>query len=158
MELLDRKSVIMKFVIFMFVLLTPDSVMAKDNPLTASFVNEIKSSADNETVTSAVIDIVCPSPSASGKLLITEPKYDVGKSRGVYLFKDGTQTKLNFISPKIKGDDYSSDVVLGFDFGFLLSNGQFFLTIMKNGSVKAGINQKGKSGITEIYCETVIPS
>ncbi|MFP1762458.1 hypothetical protein [Lonsdalea quercina] len=157
MELLDRKSVIMKFVIFMFVLLNPDSAMAKDNPLTAPFVNEIKSSADNETVTSAVIDIVCPSPSASGKLLITEPKYDVGKSRGVYLFKDGTQTALNFISPKIKGDDYSSDEVLGFDFGFVLSNGQFFLTIMKNGSVKAGINKNGQSGIMEIPCKAVEP-
>ncbi|MFP1871906.1 hypothetical protein ACLEDV_08060 [Lonsdalea quercina] len=157
MALIDSKKSRVIFIIFMLVSLLPGSSMAKDNPLTATFVNEIKSSADNETVTSAVIDIVCPSPSASGKLLITEPKYDVGKSRGVYLFKDGTQTKLNFISPKIKGDDYSSDVVLGFDFGFVLSNGQFFLTIMKNGSVKAGINKNGQSGITEIPCEAVEP-
>ncbi|OSN04231.1 hypothetical protein AU510_12320 [Lonsdalea britannica] len=61
------------------------------------------------------------------------------------------------MSPKIKDDDFLSGVVIGFDFGFVLPGGQFFLTIMKNGSVKAGINKNGQSGITEIPCKAVAP-
>lgn len=133
--------------------------LAKDNSFTTNFVNEVQKAADGVGQLSEQIVVECPSPSASGTFLITHATYDFGKSLGVYVFKGGTgpDAKLNWIGAKFKNDDLSSDVIIGYDFGFTLPGGQFFLTVMKNGKIKAGVNKNGTSGVKEINCKVIMP-
>ncbi|EMH2076183.1 hypothetical protein REO92_004729 [Citrobacter freundii] len=135
------------------------SAHAKENKYTANFVNEVKSAADGNGQLSEKIIIECPAPSASGTFLITKATYDFSGNLGSYTFKNGQgpDAKLSWIGAKFKGDDLLSDEVVGFDFGFTMPHGQFFITVMKNGVVKAGINKNGTSGIQEIICKAVIP-
>lgn len=134
------------------------SVHSKENKYTASFVNEVEKAADSDGQLSEQITIECPAPSASGTFLLTKATYDFNGNLGVYTFKNGQgpDAKLSWIGAKFKDDQLSGDVV-GFEFGFTIPHGQFFITVMKNGVVKAGINKNGTSGIQEITCKAVIP-
>lgn len=136
------------------------SAQAKENSYTANFVNEVKKAADSDGQLSEQIVIECPAPSASGTFLITKATYDFGKSLGVYVFKEGKgpDAKLDWIGAKFKNASLSSDVIVGYDFGFTMPNGQFFITVMQNGKVKAGVNQNGTSGVKEIACKAVEPN
>lgn len=135
------------------------SVQAKVNQLTTNFVNEVKRAAEGDGNLSEQMLIECPSPSASGTLFITKATYDFGKNLGVYVFKggEGPDAKLDWIGAKFKNDDLSSDVIVGYEFGFTIPNGQFFITVMKSGKVKAGVNRNGTSGVKEITCQAVRP-
>lgn len=136
------------------------SAQSKENPYTANFVNEVKKAADSNGQLSEQIVIECPAPSASGTFLITKATYDFGKSLGVYVFKGGKgpDAKLDWIGAKFKNGSLSSDVIVGYDFGFTMPNGQFFITVMQNGKVKAGVNQNGTSGVKEIACKAIEPN
>ena len=135
------------------------SVQAKDNKFTSNFVDEVKKAADGDGQLSEQIMIECPLPSASGTFLITHATYDFGKNLGVYVFKtgEGKDARLDWIGAKFKNDDLSSDVIVGYDVGFTLPGGQFFLTVMKNGKIKAGVNKNGTSGVNEINCKLIMP-
>lgn len=135
------------------------SAHAADNQLTSNFVNEVKRALEGNGQISENIFIQCPAPSASGTFIISKAHYEIGKSLGVYSFKDGQalNSSLDLITPKTKDDDFDSDVVVGYDFNFAMPNGQFFLTIMKSGQVTAGANVNGKPGITEVTCRAVTP-
>lgn len=134
-------------------------VIAKDNALTSDFVNQVKKAADSDGQLTETLIIECPAPSASGRFLITKSDYEVGKSLGVYVYKenDSKDARLNFISIKNPNDDFESDIVSGIEFGFTMTGGQFFLTVMKNGVVKAGVSANSKPGIKEITCKAVKP-
>jgi len=133
--------------------------LAKDNSFTTNFVNEVIKAADGDGKLSEQIVIQCPSPSASGTFLITNATYEFGKSLGVYVFKDGTgpDARLDWIGANFKNDDLNSDIIVGYDFGFTLPGGQFFLKVMKNGKIKAGVNKNGTSGVKEINCKVIMP-
>ncbi|MCP1440482.1 hypothetical protein J3D56_003918 [Erwinia persicina] len=135
------------------------SAYAKENSYTANFVNEVKKAADSDGQLSEQLVIECPVPSASGTFLITKATYDFSNNLGVYVFKNGQghDAKLDWIGAKTKGDDLSSDEVVGFDFGLTMPGGQFFITVMKNGKVKVGVNKNGTSGVKEITCKVVVP-
>lgn len=150
-----KKNILLALVISAVVF----SAYAKENKYTANFVNEVKKAADGDGQLSEKIIIECPAPSASGAFLITKATYDFNGSLGAYTFKNGQgpDAKLSWIGARFKGDDLLSDVVVGFDFGFTIPHGQFFITVMKDGVVKAGINKNGTSGIQEITCKAVIP-
>jgi hypothetical protein len=130
-------------------------LLAKDDKLAANFINEIKKSADNESELNERVVVNCSAPSASGMFWITKASYDFGKSIGVYVFKGETNqdAKLDWIALKFKNDDLSSELITGTDFGFIIPGGQFFLTIMKNGKVTAGISNNKKPGIKEVECK-----
>ncbi|HEN5012686.1 MULTISPECIES: hypothetical protein [Enterobacterales] len=133
--------------------------LAKDNSFTTNFVNEVQKAADGSGQLSEQVVVECPSPSASGTFLITHATYDFGKSLGVYVFKGGAgpDARLSWIGAKFKNDDLSSNVIVGYDFGFTLPGGQFFLTVMKSGKIKAGVNKNGTSGVKEINCKVIMP-
>jgi hypothetical protein len=128
-------------------LLTPILSYSAQSTDADSFVSDVKKAAET--------DVSCPAPSASGTFLLTKATYDFGKSMGVYVFKNGPNAKLDWIGAKNKGDDFSSEEIVGFEFGFTMPNGQFFLTINKNGKIKAGVNVNGTSGVKEISCKLV---
>ncbi|QMD26051.1 hypothetical protein NFJ59_07575 [Citrobacter freundii] len=132
---------------------------AKENAYTKNFVTEVKRAADGDGQLSEQIIIDCPAPSASGTFLITKATYDVGSNLGVFVFKNGqgAEARLNWIAAKFKDDDFTSGKVVGFEFGFTMPKAQFFITVMNNGIVKAGVNKNGTSGIEEITCKAVIP-
>lgn len=132
---------------------------SKENAVTSSFVHAVKNAAEGNGQLSEQIKIDCPSPSASGTFLITKATYDFGKNLGVYVFSggNGPDAKLDWIGAKFKNDDLSSDVIVGYDFGFTMPNGQFFITVMNSGLVKAGVNKNGTSGVQEITCKAVSP-
>lgn len=133
------------------------SAIAKDNALTTSFVSEVKKAADSDGQLTETLNVKCPAPSASGRFLITKSDYEVGKSLGVYIFKEnGNQdARLNLITIKNPNDDFESDIVSGMEFGFTMTGGQFFLTVMKDGVVKAGVSANNKPGIKEIACKAI---
>lgn len=133
---------------------------AKENQYTKNFVTEVKRAADGDGNLSEQIVIDCPSPSASGTFLITKATYDAGNNLGVYVFKNGQgpDARLNWIATKFKDDDFTSDKVVGFEFGFTMPKAQFFITVMTSGTIKAGVNKNGTSGVEEITCKAVIPS
>lgn len=135
------------------------SSLAKDNAVTSGFVSAVKNAAEGNGELSEQIKIECPAPSASGTFLITKATYDFGKNLGVYVFSEGKgpDAKLDWIGAKFKGDDLSSDVIVGYDFGFTMPNGQFFITVMNSGMVKAGVNKNGTSGVQEIKCKALSP-
>lgn len=118
----------------------------------------MKRAADGDGQLSEQIIIDCPAPSASGTFLITKATYDVGSNLGVFVFKNGqgAEARLNWIAAKFKDDDFTSGKVVGFEFGFTMPKAQFFITVMNNGIVKAGVNKNGTSGIEEITCKAVI--
>lgn len=124
------------------------------------FVSEVKRAIESDGNIQKSIDVSCPAPSASGTFLLTKATYDFGKSLGVYVFKEGKgpDAKLDWIGAKTKGDDFSSDEIEGFEFGFTMPNGQFFLKVNKFGKVKAGVNVNGTSGIKEINCKLITNS
>lgn len=131
------------------------STLAKSNPVAEAFVSDVKRAAETDGVIHKSIDIVCPAPSASGTLLLTKATYDFGKSQGAYVFKEerGPNAKLDWIGAKTKGDDFSSEEIEGYEFGFTMPNGQFFLTVNKTGKIKAGVNVNGTSGVKEVSCK-----
>lgn len=128
--------------------------------LTDGFVNDIKLAIESNGVTSSSIDIVCPAQSASGKLLVTYASYEYGKSKGVFIFEnnENLQAPMTFIVPLRPNDDFESPLVNGWEFAFKMPSGQFFVTILKGGGVKAGINKNGTSGVKEISCKAVKPA
>lgn len=131
---------------------------AKDNDLTSHFIDEVKAAADRGNPLTASIDIDCPAPSASGKLLITKASYEVGKSLGVYVFKNGNRNaSLDWLGSEFPDDDFASDTITGMNFGLTMPGGQFFITVMKSGLVKAGVNANGTSGIKEVECKAIKP-
>ncbi|WP_446030422.1 hypothetical protein [Lelliottia amnigena] len=150
---------IKKVLILVVLSLSPFTSYAKENPYTKNFVTEVKRAADGDGKLSEQIIIECPAPSASGTFLITKATYDVGSNLGVYVFKSGQgpDAKLNWIAAKLKDDDITSDEIVGYDFGFVIPNGQFFITVMNSGVIKAGVSKNGTSGINEISCKAVIP-
>ncbi|MBK0095272.1 hypothetical protein IBT49_04745 [Erwinia sp. S63] len=125
-----------------------------------SFVSEVKKAIESDGKIQQSIEVSCPAPSASGTFLLTKATYDFGKSLGVYVFKEGKgpDAKLDWIGAKTKGDDFSSDEIEGFEFGFTMPNGQFFLNVNKFGKVKAGLNVNGTSGVKEISCKLITNS
>lgn len=133
-------------------------VFAK-NSLTDEFVRDIKSAIESNGEISSSIDIVCPAQSASGKVLVTHADYEYGKSKGVFVFKntDSIPAAMTSITPIFPGDDLDSPVINGWEFGFKMPSGQLFVTILKSGNVKAGVNKNGTSGVTEINCKAVRP-
>lgn len=150
---------IKKILILVVLSLSPFTSYAKENPYTKNFVAEVKRAADGDGKLSEQIIIECPAPSASGTFLITKATYDVGSNLGVYAFKNGQgpDARLNWVAAKFKDDDFTSNKVVGFEFGFTMPNAQFFITVMNSGIIKAGINKNGTSGIEEITCKAVIP-
>lgn len=135
------------------------SAPAKVKNYTETFVKEVKKAADSDGQLTKQMVIDCPAPSASGTFLITKASYDVGNSLGVYVFKNGQgpDARLNWIASKFKDDDFTSDEIVGFEFGFTMPKAQFFITIMNSGVVKAGVNKNGTSGVEEITCKPVAP-
>jgi hypothetical protein len=133
-------------------------VFAK-NSITDEFVNDIKSAIESNGVTSSSIDIVCPAQSASGKLLVTYASYEYGKGKGIFIFEnnENIQAPMTFIVPLRPNDDFDSPLINGWEFAFKMPNGQFFVTVLKGGKVKAGINKNGTSGVTEVNCKVVKP-
>lgn len=136
-------------------LLTPILSYAAKSTIAESFVFDVKKATESDGDIHKSVDVSCPAPSASGTFLLTKATYDYGKSMGVYVFKNGPNAKLDWIGAKNKGDDFSSEEIVGFEFGFTMPNGQFFLTINKNGKIKAGVNVNGTSGVKEISCKLV---
>lgn len=128
--------------------------LAKDNKSTANFVNEIRSSADSNEAISASLELSCLASSASGRLIINKPSYTVDESVGTYLFKSGSpkNAKLSWLTFEHPNDDWDSKEVSGVNLGLTMPGGQFFITIMKNGKVKAGVSSNANSGIHEVDC------
>lgn len=135
------------------------SVVAKDNKLTTGFVNKIKSSVDSNEPVSISLDLSCLAPSASGRLIVTKPSYTVGESIGTYLFESGSpkNADLSWLTFEHPNDDWDSKEVSGVNFGLTMPGGQFFITIMKSGKVKAGVSSNAKSGIHEVECTASEP-
>lgn len=133
-------------------------VLSKSS-LTGDFVKDVQSAIDSNGESSSSIDIVCPAQSASGKLLVTYASYDYGKSKGVFVFKntDSIPAAMTSITPVFPGGNLDSPVIDGWEFGFKMPNGQLFVTVLKNGKVKAGVNKNGTSGVTEINCKVARP-
>lgn len=131
------------------------STIAKNNPITEAFVADVKRAAETDGAIQKSIDIVCPAPSASGTFLLTEANYEFGKSKGTYVFDEGKgpNAKLDWIGAKTQDDDFSSEELDGYEFGFTMPNGQFFLTVNKTGKIKAGVNVNGTSGVKEVNCK-----
>lgn len=136
------------------------STNAKTIKPAESFVNKVKQAIESDGKIQQSIEVYCPAPSASGTFLLTKATYDFGESLGIYVFKEGIgpDAKLDWIGAKTKGDDFSSDEVEGFEFGFTMPNGQFFLEVNKSGKVKAGVNVNGTSGVKEISCRLITNS
>lgn len=133
-------------------------VFAKETP-TQAFVNDIEKAINSNGDVSTSLDITCPAQSASGKIVVTYADYSYGKSKGVFVFKNTADTpaEMKGITPIHPNDDIMSDVISGWDFSFVIPGGQFFVTVKKNGDVKAGINKNGTSGVTEIKCKVTKP-
>lgn len=128
--------------------------LAKENKLTANFVNEIRESADSNEPISASLELSCLAPSASGRLIVTKPSYTVDEGVGTFLFESGSpkNAKLSWLTFEHPNDDWDSKEVSGVNFGLTIPGGQFFITIMKDGKVKAGVSSDAKSGIHEVDC------
>lgn len=77
----------------------------------------------------------------------------------MFVFKntDDTPAEMKSIIPIYPNNDIMSDIISGWDFGFIIRGGQFFVKVMKNGEVKAGINKNGTSGVTEVKCKVIKP-
>lgn len=133
-------------------------VFAKKSP-TIDFVNDIETAINSTGEVSTSLDITCPAQSASGRVLVTHADYTYGMSKGVFVFKntDDIPAEMKSIIPIHPDNDIMSDVISGWDFGFKIRGGQFFVTVMKNGEVKAGINKNGTSGVTEVKCKVAKP-
>lgn len=146
-----------RFFLLVIVSLLSFSINAKTSKPAESFVSEVKKAIESDGKIQQSIEVSCPAPSASGTFLLTKATYDFGKSLGVYVFKEGEgpDAKLDWIGAKTKGDDFSSDEIEGFEFGFIMPNGQFFLNVNKFGKVKAGVNINGTSGVKEISCKLI---
>ncbi|PWW07838.1 hypothetical protein [Mangrovibacter plantisponsor] len=139
-------------------LLTSASLFAADNPVTSEFVDAVKIAADGNSTLSESIKIKCPAPSASGVFIISKASYDPNESTGVYVFDDGgANANLSLFGAEFPDDNLMADKITGMQFIFSMPGGQFFLTLMKNGDVKAGVNANGTSGIKEIHCKAVKP-
>lgn len=134
------------------------SVLAKKSS-TADFVNEIESAINSTGEVTTSLDITCPAQSASGRVLVTHADYTYGMSKGVFVFKNTNDipAEMKSIIPIHPNNDITSDVISGWDFGFIIRGGQFFVTVMKNGVVKAGINKNGTTDVTEVKCEVTKP-
>lgn len=133
-------------------------VLAKKSP-SADFVNEIEKAINSTGEVSTSLDITCPAQSASGRVLVTHADYTYGMSKGVFVFKntDDIPAEMKSITPIHPNNDITSDVISGWDFGFIIRGGQFFVTVMKNGVVKVGINKNGTTDITEVKCKVTKP-
>lgn len=133
-------------------------VFAQKSP-TADFFNEIETAINSTGEVSTSLDITCPAQSASGRVLVTHADYTYGMSKGVFVFKntDDIPAEMKSITPIYPNNDFASDVRSGWEFGFIIRGGQFFVTVMKNGVVKAGINKNGTTGITEVKCKVTKP-
>lgn len=129
------------------------------NSLATNFVDTVKNAADGNGELSEAIDILCPAKSASGRIFITHADYDYGKSKGVFIFKNTADIPANMMSiaTQFHNDDLNSDLVDGYEFGFKIPKGQFFVTLMKNGNVTVGLNADGESEITEVKCKVINP-
>lgn len=143
-----------KFIILVLVSLSALPAIAK-NTVAENFIENVKKAADTNGEISTSVNVICPAPSASGVLLLTHADYEYGKSKGVYDFKNTSDTPLNLksITAKTKDDDLMSDDVIGWEFGFIMPGGQFFITILQSGKAIAGVNKNGTTGITEINCK-----
>ncbi|WP_336702561.1 hypothetical protein [Pantoea dispersa] len=149
-----------RFFMLLIIFLVSFSATAKASKPAESFVHEVKEAIESDGTIQQSIEVSCPAPSASGTFFLTKATYDFGKSLGVYVFKEGKvpNAKLDWIGAKTKGDDFSSDEIEGFEFGFTMPNGQFFLKVNKFGKVKAGVNVNGTSGVKEISCKLITNS
>ncbi|BCU55302.1 hypothetical protein [Enterobacter kobei] len=129
-------------------------LLAKENKLTSTFVDELKKSVDSNEPISLSIALSCIAPSASGRLIVTKPSYTIGESVGTYLFESGSpkSADLSWLTFEHPNDDWDSKEVSGVNFGLTMPAGQFFITIMKSGKVKAGVSSNAKSGIHEVDC------
>lgn len=125
--------------------------------LTNDFLKDVELAMDSNGEIYSSVDIECPAPSASGKLLVTHASYEYGKSKGIYIFKndDKLQAPMTFIVPIKPDDDFDSMASDGLTFAFKMPNGQFFVSMLKAGNVKVGVNKNGTSGITETNCKVV---
>jgi opacity protein-like surface antigen len=124
-----------------------------------NFINSIQSAADGDEVLSESVFIECPAKSGSGQLLVTKASYDYGKSKGAFIFKntDDSPAIMTHLSAVLHDDDLNSDKVDGFEFGFKIHGGQFFVTVLNDGIAKVGVNANGKSGVDEVTCKVVDP-
>ncbi|MCQ5469681.1 hypothetical protein NAS92_04190 [Pantoea brenneri] len=149
-----------KMILAFLISIMAASVNAADKSHARNFIDQVTSAAEGSGQLSEQIVVSCLAPSASGTFLITKASYEVGKNLGVYVFKnnEGQDATLNWIGAKFENDDLSSDVIVGYDFGFTIPNGQFFLTVMKSGEVKAGVSKNSAPGIKEVDCEPVDPN
>ncbi|EPD5015369.1 hypothetical protein [Escherichia coli] len=148
-----------KLLVVGLLLITPQLALAKDN-LATIFVNEIKTAADGDGSVNATIDINCPAPSASGKVMISKSSYEFDKSVGAFVFEQSEQTpaRMTTIVPMFPDEDFTSNKITGMSFIFKMPSGQFFVDILKSGKARAGVNKNGESGIKWIDCKIVKPS
>ncbi|WP_413594709.1 hypothetical protein [Citrobacter youngae] len=148
-----------KLLVVGLLLIVPQLALAKDN-IATSFVNEIKIAADGDGSVNAAIDIDCPAPSASGKVMMSKASYEFDKSVGAFVFEQSeyTPARMTTIVPMFPDGDFTSNKITGMGFIFKMPSGQFFVDILKNGKARAGINKNGESGIKWIDCKIVKPS
>lgn len=127
--------------------------------LASNFIEKVKIAANGDGVISEAIDIKCPTKSASGRLLITKASYDYGSSKGAFIFSntDDAPAILMSITTQFHNDDFSSDKVDGYEFGFKMHGGQLFVTVMKDGKASAGVNVNGTSGVAKVKCKVIKP-
>ncbi|EPX4272957.1 hypothetical protein ACW0LU_004214 [Shigella flexneri] len=125
--------------------------------IVSRFISNVKTSADNDvdldTDGFRQLRISCPSPSASGAIILRKASYEFGKSIGVFDFaNNASPATMTFLIPIYKGDDFDSDTV-GFTFAFKMPRGQFFVDVKENGNIRAGVNVNGESGVTYENCK-----
>ncbi|OKV34652.1 hypothetical protein AWP49_06160, partial [Escherichia coli] len=108
-----------KLLVVGLLLITPQLALAKDN-LATIFVNEIKTAADGDGSVNATIDINCPAPSASGKVMISKSSYEFDKSVGAFVFEQSEQTpaRMTTIVPMFPDEDFTSNKITGMSFIF----------------------------------------
>ncbi|MGT3194255.1 hypothetical protein [Yersinia enterocolitica] len=139
------------------------SCCSQAQPLTnkeiaSRFVTNVKTSAEENVDLDATgvrqLVISCPSPSASGKVILRKASYEFNKSMGVFDFKNNVnQAMMTLLIPIHKNDDDFDSDIIGFTFVFEMPRGQFFVDVKKNGDVRAGVNVNGESGVTYEKCK-----
>lgn len=149
----------MKRIIIGAVLSCITSLALAKNDIAYRFIENVKSAADGDEVLSENVTIDCPAKSGSGRILITKASYEYGNSKGAFIFKNPNDSEaiMTSLATKLHNDDFTSDEVDGFEFGFKMPSGQFFVTVMKDGNATVGANVNGTSGVTEIKCKVVGP-